>query len=161
MLRFWFYPAVAATLFVMTVLFIPQELYKRFFLYALVTAALPDVVLVPVLQNVLHIIKFTNSGVFNVFGLNFWGPVSWALLHMLFFRFMPERTAFLAVYVVAFTMLAEGFGLMLRNVGLFQASQSWFLSGYPLIFGAWFTAAALFFRRMERLRAEGRMAQAT
>ena len=94
----------------------------------------------------------TQAGVFNVLGFNFFTPVTWALLHMLFLYFLPEQPFFLVVYVVAFTMLSEAFGLVLRNLGLFTATPLYFAVVFPLVFGAWYTVAAWFFRAQEKAR---------
>lgn len=100
-----FYPVYLALAFGLTLILIPRKKYKEFFIYGLLIGGLGDIVVVVLFQNILHIIKFKNAGIFDIMGLNYLSPPSWLCTVMLFLYFLPHRRIFLYLYVFTFAFL--------------------------------------------------------
>ena len=131
-----FYPVYILLAVIVIALTIPRQDLKTYFIYGFILGGLGDVVVVALFQNVLHLIWFQNSGIFNFLGENLLSPPSWILTVMLYLRFLPTRKVFRYIYVLGFAVFSVGYGYLVHNVGLFDF-QSWY---YPIF--AYFTFLA-------------------
>ncbi len=144
MVQIFFYPAFLIFLLILSLIFIPKKDYKEYLIYGFLGGGLGDMVVVGIFQNLLHIIRFKNTGIFNVLGENFLSPPCWTLTVMLFLYFLPKQKLFQYLYILTFAGYSVGFGIIVHNVGLFEY-RPWF---YPVfsyltflgwwIFNAWF-----------------------
>lgn len=134
-----FYPIYLTIAFVFSLIYIPKKDYKEYLTYGILLGGLGDIIVVAVYQNLLHVMWFKNAGIFNVLGQNFLSPPSWTFTVMLFLHFLPFRRPFIYLYVLTFACFSVGYGLMVRNAGLFDF-RPWF---YPIvsyfIFLGWWT----------------------
>ncbi len=141
----FFYPVYLLTAFIMTLIFIPKEHYKQYFIYGILIGGLGDVLVVAIFQNIFHIIWFKNAGIFNVLGQNILSPPSWTFTVMIFLRFLPVRRPFLYLYLVAFAFASTGYGYLVHSVGLFDF-RPWFYPYFSaLTFLGWWVFAAWVF----------------
>jgi len=142
-----FFPSFTAIVALATLILIPRYLYKKYLIYGFITGALGDIILAYTLEF-FNLITYKNAGAFNVLGLNFWAPISWMLVHMLFLYFLPHRRFFLYTYVLGFAMLSRVFSEILVNLNLFEFNGIWsYLS--ILAFLGWYSGTAWFYRRVE------------
>ncbi len=125
----WFYPVYLIIAFGLSLIYIPRRDYKEYLSYGLLVGGLGDMVMVGLFQNLLHIIRFKNAGIFNVLGQNFLSPPCWTFTVMLFLHFLPRRRSFRYLYIVTFGCFSVGYGLMVHNAGLFD-----FRPGYYPVF---------------------------
>jgi len=151
MLQLLFYPSFLLMVFILSLIYIPKKDYKEYFIYGLLIGGLGDVLTVGLFQNVLHIIWFKNAGIFNALGQNLLSPPCWLFVIMIFLRFLPRRRIFMYLYVVTFTCSSVGYGILVRNVGLFDF-KAWF---YPVFsfftFLVWWSFAAWIFLKTSTL----------
>lgn len=120
---------------------IPRHVFKKYFLYAFIFGAIADVLIVSTLHS-LNLVSYYNMGPFGIFGVfTFWTPIAWMFTFMLFFYFLPVRTAFLIPYIIGFSLFGYMVGLVLTALGLFE-----YIGIYkyyaPVVFIAWFSLAA-------------------
>ncbi len=135
-----------------TLVAIPREVYKKFFLYGFIFGAIGDVVSILVFGQGIGLFKYSNFGPFSIFGLfSFWTPIAWMFAFMLFFYFLPRRRLFLYPYVVGFALFGYMVGLVLEGFGVFRYIGFWRI-GAPLFFILWFSAAAWVFFRLEGVK---------
>ncbi|MFZ7104310.1 MAG: hypothetical protein ACOWWO_16865 [Peptococcaceae bacterium] len=154
MVKLLFYPVFLFMVFVLSLIYIPKQDYKEYFIYGVLMGGLGDVISVGIFQNLLHVIWFKNMGIFNALGQNLLSPPSWVFVIMLFLRFLPRRRYFLVFYVLTVAMSSVGYGILVRNAGLFDY-RSWF---YPVVsffvFLAWWCTATWLFLKTSTLAAE-------
>ncbi|MFZ7103275.1 MAG: hypothetical protein ACOWWO_11565 [Peptococcaceae bacterium] len=130
-----------------TVIVIPRDVYKRYFIYGFIFGAIGDVIVVTILGPVLHLIKYKNMGVFNIFGIvSFWTPIAWMFAFMLFFYFLPVRRIFLYPYIVGFAFYGYMVGIVLEHLNLYEYIGS-YVHFAPLLFMVWFYIGALVYLR--------------
>ncbi|WP_459929558.1 hypothetical protein [Desulfosporosinus burensis] len=129
----FFYPVYLLIAFIVILIYVPKKDFKEYFIYGLILGGLGDVLVVGLFQNLLHIIWFTNAGVFDILGQNLLSPPSWIFTVIIYLRFLPQRRPFLYLYILTFALFSVGYGYLVHNVGLFDF-KSWF---YPLF--AYFT----------------------
>ncbi|SFG80889.1 hypothetical protein SAMN05660649_02756 [Desulfotomaculum arcticum] len=137
-----FYPVYLVLAFILSLLYIPKEDYKKYFIYGLLIGGLGDVIAVSLFSNLFHIIWFKNAGIFAVLGHNILSPPSWTFTVMIFLRFLPHRRPFLYFYVVTFAFSSLGYGYFVQNIGLFDF-KTWFYPVFSfLTFLGWWSFAA-------------------
>jgi len=115
-----FYPTYILLAFIIVLITVPKKYFKEYFIYAILLGGLGDVVVVGILQNLLHVMKFENAGIFNVLGQNILSPPSWILTVTIYLRFLPQQKTFQYVYVLAFAAFSVAYGYLVHNVGLFN-----------------------------------------
>lgn len=146
-----FYPSFLLIMFIFTLIFIPRKDYKEFFTYGLLVGALGDMVVVGLMQNLFQVMWFKNMGIFSVLGQNLLSPLSWLVTVMLFLRFLPHRLWFRYAYIFAFACFSVAYGILVRNVNLYDF-YAWF---YPfvafLIFLGWWSFATYLFLKTSSL----------
>lgn len=102
-------------------------------------------------QNLLRIIWFKNQGIFNVLGQNYLSPPCWTFTAMLFLYFLPKKGIARYLYVLTFAAYSVGYGLVVRNAGLFDF-KPWF---YPIVsyfvFLGWWVLITIVFLKTSRL----------
>lgn len=127
MLTTLFYPSYILIALVIVLITIPKRDFKEYFIYGVLFGGLGDVVVVGLFQNLLNVIWFKNSGIFNALGQNLLSPLSWTLTVMIFLYFLPQQKLFRYIYVLGFAVFSVGYGYLVHNVGLFDF-RPWF---YP------------------------------
>lgn len=144
------YPVFLVMMFILTVIFIPRQEYKRYLVYGLIVGGIGDVVAVTLYQNILGVMWFQNQGLFFVLGHHALSPLGWTLCVMVFLYFLPDRNTFLYPYILAWAGLSLAYGYVVRNAHLFDFKE-WFypLPGY-ITFVIWWSFAAWFFLRTQR-----------
>ncbi|MDX9873219.1 MAG: hypothetical protein RBT41_12520 [Clostridia bacterium] len=147
MLQTLFYPAFLLLVFILSLIYIPKKDYKEYFIYGVILGGLGDVFVVTLFQNVLHIMWFKNQGIFNALGHHLLSPPSWLFVIMIFLRFLPYKRLFLYPYIVAFACSSVAYGIMVKNVGLFDY-QPWFypFAAFAIFLGWWCTIAFVFIK---------------
>lgn len=157
MVTTYFYPVFLTITFVLSLIFIPKKDYKEYLTYGFLVGGLGDIIMVSLWQNLLHVIWFKNAGIFEVLGHNFLSPPSWTFTVMLFLRFLPRRRPFQYLYVLTFGGYSVGYGLMVKNAGLFDF-RPWFypVCSFILFLGWWVFAAWIFGRTSPLAQVENR-----
>ncbi|KJS86991.1 MAG: membrane protein [Peptococcaceae bacterium BICA1-8] len=151
MVKILFYPIFLLMIFILSLIYIPKRDYKEYFIYGVLIGGLGDVLVVGLFQNLLHIIWFKNAGIFNALGQNLLSPPCWLFVVMLFLRFLPRRRPFLYLYVITVAFSSVGYGMLVRNVGLFDY-QPWFYPFFSfLTFLGWWSFATWIFLKTSTL----------
>ncbi|ATW27314.1 hypothetical protein [Candidatus Formimonas warabiya] len=151
MVKVWFYPTYLVLGIIFSLIFIPKKYYKEYFIYGFLIGALGDFCVVALFQNVFKIIWFKNAGIFHVLGQNLLSPPSWTVTVMLFLRFLPHKRFFKYFYVLTFAGFSVGYGILVKNVGLFDY-RPWFYPFFSyLTFLGWWCFAAYFFNKTSPL----------
>lgn len=151
MVKLLFYPAFLLMVFILSLIFIPRKDYKEYFIYGVILGGLGDVLVVGLFQDVLHIIWFKEAGIFDVLGQNILSPPSWTFVVMLFLRFLPSRRPFLYLYTLTVALSSVGYGILVKNVGLFDY-RPWFFPIFSyFIFLAWWSFITWVFLRTNTL----------
>jgi len=143
-----FFPIFTGAVFIATLMFIPRKLYKKYFIYGLITGAAGDFLVALLLESV-NLIEYKNAGVFTVLGLNFWAPISWMFVHMIFLYFLPQRRPFLYIYILSFAMFSRVFSNILSNLNLFEFRGVWPYASF-FVFLFWYGGAAWLYRKAEK-----------
>ncbi|WP_366923070.1 hypothetical protein MFMK1_003563 [Metallumcola ferriviriculae] len=134
-----------------TILLIPKEKYKKFLIYGFLLGAVGDVLIVTLVGGLLGLIKYQNTGPFNILGLfSFWTPLAWMFTLMLFLYFLPVRIVFYHVYIVGFALFGFMVGLVLQHLGTFQYVGNYIYFA-PITFITWFFLSAWLYRRSENI----------
>jgi hypothetical protein len=146
-----FYPIYLIITFSLTLIFIPKKDYREYLIYGFLLGGLGDMVVVGLFQNILHVIWFKNAGIFEALGQNFLSPPSWTFTVMLFLFFSPRKGISQYLYVLTYAAYSVGYGLMIRNAGLF-GFRPWL---YPVIsyfiFLVWWASIIWVFKKTSRL----------
>jgi len=142
-----FYPTFLLGTFLLTLIFIPKNLYKEYFIYGFLIGGLGDIIIVAIMQNGLGIMWFKNLGFFNVLGQMALSPLSWTVSVMLFLYFLPKKRLFIYPYLLTWAAISLGYGYIVHNVGLFDF-VSWLypIPAYFTFLGWWILAAWLFLK---------------
>ena len=146
-----FYPVFLTIVFILSLIYIPQRVYKEYLIYGMLVGGLGDIVVVGLYDNLLHWMWFQNAGIFDVLGQNFLSPPSWTFTVMLFLYFLPRRRPFLYLYILTFTMYSFGYGILVHNANLFDFRPWFYYRMAPLNFGAWWSFTAWIFLRTSPL----------
>lgn len=133
-----------------TVVVIPKNVYKRYFIYGFIFGAIGDLIMATITGPVLHLIEYKNMGPFNLFGVvSFWTPIAWMFAFMLFFYFLPVRRIFLYPYIIGFAIYGYLVGILLQQLDLFEYNGNYIYFA-PLTFIVWFSISAwVYFRNGE------------
>lgn len=142
-----FYPTFLLVTFILTLIFIPRNKYKSYFIYGFLIGGLGDVVVVTILQNLLQVMWFKNHGIFYVLGQIALSPPSWTVTVMIFLNFLPARRWFLYPYIATWGLCSLGYAYVVRNVGLYDFVPWLYpIPIYFLFLGWWSFAAWLFIK---------------
>ncbi|MGI6148426.1 MAG: hypothetical protein GX195_10355 [Firmicutes bacterium] len=137
-----FYPAFVVAMAVAILLFIPRGQLRGLIPAAAVLGGLGDVITVWLFQDVLGIIWFMNHGIWECANQHFFSPIGWTLVMVFYFYFFPRHLRILRyLYTAAWAALAVGYGLLVRNVELYDFKPWFFPIPMYLTFLAWFTFA--------------------
>ena len=78
-----------------TILTIPKEVYKKYFIWGFIFGGVGDVLMVILFSKVLNLIEYKNMCVFNAYGLvSFWTPIAWMFILCSFFIFYRYTESF-------------------------------------------------------------------
>jgi hypothetical protein len=150
MSKTWFFPLFLLMALILTLIYIPRRQYKKYLIYAAISGGLGNMVLTLIMHRILGWGHYINIGIFDVFGFNYLEPFSWTFVQMLFLYFLPVRKWFLYAYVVGFLGLSVGFGYIIKNLGIIREFNPTMLQFVgPLIFLAWWSGTAWFYRKIE------------
>ncbi len=131
-----------------TVILIPKEQYKKYFIYGFFTGGVANVLVVSIFSY-LNFIKYYNMGPFAVFDtFAFFTPIAWTFTMMLFLYFLPVRKVFFFPYVISFALFAVAVGEVLKGFGLYEYS----IYLMPFVFIAWFSLTAFVYMRNEKIK---------
>jgi hypothetical protein len=134
-----------------TLVTIPKEVYKKYFIWGFLFGGIGDVIMVVIFNPILNLIKYKNMGVFNAYGIiSFWTPIAWMFTFMLFFYFLPVHRLFLYLYILGFAIFGHILGMLLQNLGLFEFVGSYVYIA-PITFVFWFSFATLIYFRYNRI----------
>lgn len=148
-----FYLIFAAVIGLSTIVIIPRNLYKKYFLYGLIFGGIGDTLLV----TMIHYMGFLNYkilGVTSIFGIvSFWTPIAWTFYFMLYFYFLPARKIFLVPYVIVFIALNYSVGIVMSQSGLYETIGVYKYI-QPFVYLAWCSISAwAFFKGEHRVLA--------
>lgn len=151
MITLLLYPVFLLITFCLTLIFIPKEKYKEYFIYGFLIGGLGDIIVVGLMQNILGIMWFKNQGVFYVLKMMALSPPSWTVVVMIFLYFLPTKKYFRYAYILTWGGYSLGFGYLVHNAELFDF-VSWL---YPIpvyfIFLCWWSFASWLFRKTSPL----------
>lgn len=134
-----FYPVFVLVVSVAIIAFIPRDEVRRIIPAAAVLGGLGDVIVVWLFQDVLKIIWFKNHGIWECANQHFFSPIGWTLTMVLYFYFYPRDLRILRyLYTAAWATLAVGYGLLVRNVELYDFRPWFFPLPMYLTFLTWF-----------------------
>lgn len=142
-----FYPVFLVTVFILTLIFIPKDKYKEYFLYGFLVGCLGDIIVVFFCQDILGLMWFKNLGMFNVLNQMALSPLCWTVTIMIFLYFLPRKRLFLYPYVLTWALVSLGYGYMVHNAGLYDFVH-WFypFPAYIVFLGWWSLTAWLFLK---------------
>lgn len=146
------YPAYLLIAFTLTVIFIPRNKYRRYFICGFLVGCLGDVIIVFILQNLLHVMFFTNQGMFYVLKLNALSPLGWTLTMILFLYFLPSNRWFQYPYIATWAFCSLSFAYILRNAGLYDFVPWLYPIPISFLFLGWYSFAAWVFKKSESLQ---------
>ncbi|EHQ88325.1 hypothetical protein [Desulfosporosinus youngiae] len=143
-----FYFIFAALIGLATIILIPRNLYKKYFLYGLIFGGIGDTLLIT-LFHLMGYLNYKNMGVTSIFGLfSFWTPISWTFYFMIFFYFLPVKKSFLVPYLLAFVALNYSVGTVMSQSGLYEVIGI-YKYVQPFIYLAWCSISAWAFHKNE------------
>ncbi|MTI59359.1 MAG: hypothetical protein FH762_05095 [Firmicutes bacterium] len=130
----------------LALILIPKKEYKHYFLYGMIFGGVGEVIVVTFLRYI-GLVRYRDMGSFNILGLfPFWTPLTGMFVFMIFFYLLPVRKGFLITYIICFSALNYGTGLMLNQLGLFEYVEI-YLYIAPFISILWYSLAAhVYFR---------------
>lgn len=143
-----FFPVFVLLALILSLIFIPRQQYKKYFIYAAITGGLGNMIITTIINRLLGLARYTDIGIFNIYGFNYLEPFAWTFVQMIFLYFLPVRKWFLYAYVLGFTGISIGFGNVIFNLGISEVLKptvSMFVS--PFIFLAWWGFTVWFFRK--------------
>ncbi len=142
-----FYPTFLIGSFLLTLIFIPRNIYKEYFIYGFLIGGLGDILIVMFMQNVLGVMWFKNQGMFNFLGQIALSPLCWTVSIMIFLYFLPRKRWFLYPYILTWAAVSLGFGYIVYNVGLFDFVDWLYpIPAYFTFLGWWTFTAWLFLK---------------
>lgn len=146
-----YYLIFALAFGVATIILIPKQLYKKFFIYGLLFGGAFNVLVILTLSGVFHLFKYLHLGPLGIWGLfSFFTPITWVFVLMIYLYFLPVRKIFLYPYIAGFIAFAYMFGLSLKGLGLFELYKNYqYLE--PVNFILWFSLAAWAYIKGERV----------
>lgn len=145
-----FFPLFVLIALTLTLIYIPRQHYKKYLIYAAITGGLGNMLITYILFHVLGIAKYTEIGIFNLYGFNYLEPFAWAFVQMLFLYFLPVRKWFLYGYILGFTGMSVGFSHVIDNLEISKVFNPAFVKYVsPFVFLAWWSFTAWFFRKTE------------
>lgn len=134
-----------------TIVSIPKNVYKKFFIWGFLFGGIGDVTIVTLLGPGLKLLKYQNMGMFDILGtFSFWTPLAWMFTFMIFFYFLPVHRYFYFIYIGGFSIFGFMVGLVLQNIGLFKYEGA-FIYFAPFVFMAWFMFSSLIYFRYNRI----------
>jgi hypothetical protein len=137
-----FYPVFVLAVTVAIMIFIPRDQLRGLLPAAAVIGGLGDVIVVWLFQDVLKIIWFKNHGIWECANQHFFSPIGWTMVMVLYFYFFPRHLRILRyLYTAAWAALAVGYGVLVRNVELYDFRPWFFPVPIYLTFLGWFTFA--------------------
>lgn len=147
------YPIFAVLVGIASIILIPKEKYKKYFIYGALFGGLGDALVVGLMSKVLHLFNYKNMGYFNVFNMfSVWTPITWAFMFSIFLYLLPVRKAFLIPYILAFVALAVGVGMTMTNFGLFAYTKPVYQYIDIAVFLSWFVITAWTFIINEKIK---------
>lgn len=149
----WIYLIFAGFIGVASIILIPKEKYKKFFIYGILFGALADTVIVAIFSKWLNIFNYKNMGPFNILGLySVWTPMAWTFMFAIYLYLLPVRKVFLVPYVLTFFGLNVAAGMVLTAFGLFEYTAPYNKYIDMVIFITWLTVAAWAYIKAENIK---------
>lgn len=147
------YPTFLIITFLLTLIFIPKDKYKEYFIYGILIGGLGDIVVVFLMQNVLGIMWFKNQGIFYVLGQMALSPLCWTESIMIFLYFLPRKRWFLYLYLLVWASISLGYGYIVHNAGLFYFVYWLYpIPAYFIFLGWWIFTAWVFLKTSPLVR---------
>lgn len=147
----YIYILIAVVVSFIALVLIPKEKYKHYLLYGMIFGGIGEVMVVTLLTYI-GLIKYKNMGPFNIFGLfPFWTPLTGLFLFMIFFYLLPARKGFLITYILCFTALNYGTGIIFKQFSLFEYPDI-YLYIAPFISILWYSLSAFIYFRNENIK---------
>jgi hypothetical protein len=146
--RHLFWPGLAILFLLPTLIFIPREEYKKYFIFGFVLGGLVDILTILVIGDWFGEFSY-YAGPFMVSGIPIFIPLAFTFVWMIFLYFLPFRMEFLIPYIICFSWFSILVGLVEQNLGYFKFHKG-FVRGALLtavIFFAWFSVSAWIFRK--------------
>jgi hypothetical protein len=106
-----FYPVFLTITFLLTLIFIPHNKYKEYFIYGFLIGGLGDVIVVALMQNLLGVMWFKNQGLFYLYGQMALSPPSWTVTVMIFLYFLPVKSSFRIPYILTWASHSVGYDI--------------------------------------------------
>lgn len=139
---------------IFSILIIPKDLYKKYFVYGLLLGGLAQIILILIIVPVLHLVKYQNMGLYSIYGIeSYWTPIAWTFIFTHFFYLLPTKKVLFYPYLTAFAIFGYLLGVMLENYNIFEYIGFWRYVA-PFFFAGWFGVGSLIFRKLENLTLE-------
>lgn len=144
---FIFWPCLAIIFGIPTLIFIPREQYKKFFIFGFVLGGLVDVITIIFIGNLLGEFVYI-AGPLDAFGIPVFVPIAFTFVWMLFLFFLPMRIEFLIPYILGFSGFAVMLGIVEQNLGFFKYNHGDIRGSIftGITFIIWFGVSAIIYR---------------
>jgi len=130
-----------------TVILIPKEKYKKFFIYGFLFGGVLDIIII-FSFTYLNIIKYYKMGPLSILNtFPFFTPIAWTFAMMLFLYFLPIKRFFLIPYVISFALYGIAVSEVLKGFGVYAYN----IYIMPFVFIVWFSFTAFLYVYNERI----------
>ncbi|TCL75304.1 hypothetical protein EDC14_1003238 [Hydrogenispora ethanolica] len=142
-----FWPGLAIGFAIPTIILIPRQEYKKFFIFGFILGGLVDVLSILVFGNLLGEFSYL-AGPFMTMGIPIFVPVAFTFVWMLFLYFLPVRLEFLIPYIMGFAGFSVFIGAVEQNLGYFQYHRGLVRGSLTtlVVFLVWFSLSAWVYR---------------
>lgn len=115
-----YYPLLTAFLIGAMVILIPRRALKVLLPSALAFGAIGSLSFALIFSNLLNLYYYTDYGHFHLFQIPIWLTLGWAAAMAVFLYFLPLDSGkiWYWIYLLTFSSLSAGLGIILNNLGL-------------------------------------------
>lgn len=133
-----YYPAFAATMLFLVLVFVPRKEIKKIFWFSLLWGTGVDMFLI-LLFKLLNFYHYINAEPFDFYGSPIFINLTWSTAVILFIHFLPARKEkyILPLYVGMYALLGVFIGVFLLKAGLIVETHWNELLRFPVIY-LWF-----------------------
>lgn len=134
------YPIYTGVIALALIILVPRQEIKRLLIYGIIFGGLLNAVLIG-FNALFDLGGHINYANFGLGQFAFFPPLAWTMWFVLFFYFIPEKTALAVIYVVSAAAYAMIFSNVLINFGVFVWKAGRIV--YPFfVYLIWFSIAA-------------------
>lgn len=147
-----FWPALTLIFAIPTLIFIPRQEYKRFFIFGFILGGFIDILTIIFIGNLLGEFSY-SAGPLEVLGIPLLVPLIFTFVWMNFLYFLPVRIEFLIPYILNFIGFSILVGFVEQNLGYFKYNFG-FVHGAimtGIVFAVWLSFSVWVYRHYLKL----------